>query len=131
MPTTDYDKHFTDLYNLIKQLRGPDGCPWDQKQTPESIKKYLIEEAKELAEAVSYEDTRHVCEEAGDLLFIILLIIRIFEEDNSFTVKDVLSEISKKMIRRHPHVFAGKETGNDQELKEQWEAIKTQENKKT
>ena len=131
MPTTDYNKHFTDLYGLIKQLRGPNGCPWDKKQTPESIKKYLIEEAGELAEAVSHKNSQHVCEEIGDLLFILMMIIRIYEEDNNFTIKDVLTEVYKKMVRRHPHVFAGKETGNDLELKEQWEAIKAQENNKT
>ena len=131
MPTTDYNKHFTRLYDLTKQLRGPNGCPWDQKQTPESIKKYLIEEAEELAEAVSHKNSQHVCEETGDLLFILMMIIRIYEEDNNFTITDVLSGISKKMIRRHPHVFAGKKTGNDDELKEQWEAIKAQENNKT
>ena len=131
MPTTDYNKHFTELYDLIKQLRGPNGCPWDKKQTPESIKKYLIEEAEELAEAVSHKNSQHVCEEIGDLLFILMMIIRIYEEDNNFTITDVVSGISKKMIRRHPHVFAGKKTGNDEELKEQWEAIKAQENNKT
>ena len=66
-----------------------------------------------------------------DLLFILMMIIRIYEEDNNFTITDVISGISKKMIRRHPHVFAGKETGNDDELKEKWEAIKAQENNKT
>ena len=131
MPTSNYNKHFNDLYDLIKQLRGPNGCPWDKKQTPESIKKYLIEEAEELAEAVSHKNSQHVCEEIGDLLFILMMIIRIYEEDNNFTITDVVSGISKKMIRRHPHVFAGKETGNDDELKEQWEAIKAQENNKT
>jgi len=131
MPTSNYNKHFTDLYDLIKQLRGPNGCPWDKKQTPESIKKYLIEEAEELAEAVSHKNSQHVCEEIGDLLFILMMIIRIYEEDNNFTITDVVSGISKKMIRRHPHVFAGKKTGNDDELKEQWEAIKAQENNKT
>jgi len=131
MPTTDYNKHFTDLYDLIKQLRGPSGCPWDQKQTPESIKKYLIEEAGELAVAISHKNSQHVCEEIGDSLFILLMIIRIYEEDNSFTITDVLSGISKKMTRRHPHVFAGKKTGNDDELKEQWEAIKAQEKNKS
>jgi tetrapyrrole methylase family protein/MazG family protein len=131
MPTTDYNKHFTELYDLIKQLRGPNGCPWDKKQTPESIKKYLIEEVEELAEAVSHKSSQHVCEEIGDLLFILMMIIRIYEEDNNFTITDVISGISKKMIRRHPHVFAGKKTGTDDELKEQWEAIKAQENNKT
>jgi len=130
MPTTDFNKNFADLYDLIKQLRGSEGCPWDKKQTPESIKKYLIEEANELAEAVTHDNCEHVCEEIGDLLFILLMIVRIYEEDNNFTITDVLSKISNKMIRRHPHVFAGKKTGNEDELKKQWETIKAQEKNK-
>jgi len=131
MTSTDYDKYFSGLYEIIQRLRGPNGCPWDQRQTPESIKKYLTEEAQELAEAILLDDHQHVCEEIGDLLFILLMIVKIYEEDNNFTLPDVLSGISKKMIRRHPHVFAGMETGSDAELKEQWEAIKAQERKKT
>lgn len=130
MSSIDFDKHFTGLYEVIQRLRGPDGCPWDQKQTPESIKKYLIEEAEELAEAITIDDSRHVCEEIGDLFFILLLLIRIFEEDNHFTLADVFAEITRKMVRRHPHVFAGIKTGNDSELKEQWEKIKKQEKRK-
>ena len=131
MTSADYDKYFSGLYEIIQRLRGPNGCPWDKRQTPESIKKYLIEEAQELAEAILLDDCQHVCEEIGDLLFILLMIVRIYEEDNNFTLPDVLSGISKKMMRRHPHVFAGMETGSDAELKEQWEAIKAQERKKS
>ncbi len=125
---TKPEEKFTELYDIITKLRK--NCPWDKKQTPESIKKYLIEEAEELAEAVSHKSSQHVCEETGDLLFILMMIIRIYEEDNNFTITDVLSKISNKMIRRHPHVFAGKETGSEDELKKQWETIKAQEKNK-
>lgn len=122
---------FTELYGVIKRLRDPGGCPWDQKQTPESLKKYLLEEAHELADAVSAGGSVHICEELGDLFFILLLLIRMYEEKGDFTTSDVLSGISAKMIRRHPHVFSNAATGTDQELKEQWEAIKKKEKKQT
>lgn len=129
METREYEKGLQGLYNIIKRLRDPDGCPWDQKQTPETIKKYLLEEAHELAEAISEDDRQHTREELGDLFFILLLIVRIYEEDKSFTLEDVFSGITEKMIRRHPHVFEGIKTGSDTELKKQWEAIKSLEKK--
>jgi len=120
---------FSQLYDVIRSLREPDGCPWDQKQSPESIRKYLLEEARELADALSRDDHHHTCEEIGDMLFILLLTVRMHEEAGTFSLDQVLQGIRDKMIRRHPHVFAGMETGNDSELKKQWEAIKTQEKK--
>lgn len=129
MSATRHHKEFTELYEIIKQLRGPNGCPWDRKQSPESIKKYLIEETNELADAITQEDARHICEEIGDLFFILLLLVRMYEEDDQFTPHDVYSGIAQKMIRRHPHVFAGIKTGSESELKQQWEAIKAREKK--
>ncbi|MCL7489551.1 MAG: nucleotide pyrophosphohydrolase [Desulfobulbaceae bacterium] len=127
MSSAEISRNFTDLYEIITRLRGPDGCPWDRKQSPESITKYLLEETGELAEAISRRDEPHVCEEVGDLFYILLLIIRMYEEQGHFTAEEVLSGIAAKMVRRHPHVFAGTKTGNDRELKQQWEAIKKQE----
>lgn len=129
MPPSEYNKTFSDLYDIILRLRGPDGCPWDQKQNPESIKKYLIEETHELADAMTKDDHQHICEEIGDLFFILLLITRIYEEEKHFSMNDIFSAITQKMIRRHPHVFEGLETGNESELKKQWEAIKKMEKK--
>lgn len=125
----DKPKDLSNLYEVIRRLRGPDGCPWDQKQTPQSIKKYLLEETHELADALSARNYEHICEEIGDLFFILSLIVHIYEEENHFSLDDVFSGITRKMIRRHPHVFAGMETGSEKELKEQWDAIKASENK--
>lgn len=128
--TTDQPKYdFNALYAIIQRLRGPDGCPWDQKQSPETIKKYLLEETEELAGAMSGSDHQHICEEIGDLYFILTMIARIYEDAGQFTLQDIFKSINTKMIRRHPHVFGGMTTGSESELKEQWESIKAQEKK--
>lgn len=129
MSTEQTNNDFKALHSIVKRLRGPDGCPWDQKQTPESIKKYLIEETEELAEAMSGFDSHHICEEIGDLFFILTMIARIYEDNGQFTLENVFNTITTKMIRRHPHVFAGMTTGTANELKEQWESIKANEKK--
>ena len=130
MSTEQTDNDFNELYRIIERLRGQDGCPWDQKQTPESIKKYLLEETEELAEAMSGDDYQHICEEIGDLFFILTMIARIYEDKGHFTLEEIFKGINRKMIRRHPHVFDGTETGTESELKEQWESIKADEKKK-
>ena len=115
---------FSELVAIITELRSEKGCPWDRKQTPVSLKKYLLEETQELAEAIQKEDPQHVREETGDLFFILILLIKTYEEKKIFTIEDVLKTISEKMVRRHPHVFSGVETGNESELRQQWEEIK-------
>jgi MazG family protein len=120
---------FSRLYSIIKKLRSEEGCPWDLRQTPASIKKYLLEEAAELAEAIEHEDALHIREEIGDLFYILILLIRMHEEEGEFSAVDVLAGISRKMIRRHPHVFAGAKAGTDSELRAQWEEIKAMEKK--
>lgn len=115
------------LQELIHRLRAPDGCPWDQKQTPESFKKYVLEEAGELVEAIEHDDSAHVCEELGDLLFQILFVNHLYEEQGKFTLAQVIDSITEKMIRRHPHVFGDAAATTDQELRAQWQKIKEQE----
>lgn len=118
------------LYELVKRLRGKDGCPWDREQTPESIHPYLVEEAYELLDAIESGDTGDVCEELGDVLFHIFFLARIFEESNAFTMEDVLNQITEKMIRRHPHVFGPtREVSNAEEVRSQWQRIKAEEGK--
>ena len=129
MPSELTNNDLASLYSIIARLRGPDGCPWDQKQTPETIKKYLLEETEELALAMSGDDYPHICEEIGDLFFILTLITRIYEDEGHFTLQDTFKDITRKMIRRHPHVFDGLKTGSENELKEQWESIKADEKK--
>jgi tetrapyrrole methylase family protein/MazG family protein/ATP diphosphatase len=118
---------FQQLNFIVKTLRGSQGCPWDRKQTPESLKKYLLEEAAELAEAIEMGDPEHICEEAGDLYFILSLLTTIFAERNEFSADDALNSICRKMIRRHPHVFEHSNNCSEEELRAQWERIKEQE----
>lgn len=119
---------FLALLEIISRLRAPDGCPWDQKQTPQTFKHYLIEEAHELLEAINDDSPEHICEELGDLLFQILFLNNLYQEKNLFTLGDAIDSITAKMIRRHPHVFGDKTIDSEQELRRQWQAIKNQEN---
>ncbi len=120
---------FGQLITLIETLRSPGGCPWDQKQTLDSLKRYLQEESTELLEAIDRDNSREICEELGDLLYIILFMCRIGHEENRFSYDDMLGGIQRKLIRRHPHVFADAPTGDEQMLRKQWERIKAEEKK--
>ncbi|RKL65215.1 nucleoside triphosphate pyrophosphohydrolase [Salipaludibacillus neizhouensis] len=122
-------RNFSKLRQVIQQLRGPGGCPWDQKQTHESLKKYLIEESYELLEAIDEEDDDHIVEELGDVLLQVLLHAQIGEDDGFFNVEDVIEGVTRKMIRRHPHVFANTEVDNADDVVTNWEAIKKEEKK--
>jgi len=122
---------FYTLWEIIKALRGENGCPWDKKQTPQTLKKYLIEEAYEVLEAIDKENPEEVREELGDLLFLLLFVIYLYEEKNFFTLKDLLYLTAKKMIRRHPHVF-GEEVAKDaEEVVKKWQKIKKEEGKES
>ena len=125
----DRQIEFDKLFQVISTLRNPGGCPWDLKQTPVSLKKYLLEEAAELAEAIDKGDHGHICEELGDMFYILLLLILMHEEEDKFTCENVLAGITEKMIRRHPHVFSGIKTGSDSDLRQQWRQIKEMEKK--
>ena len=125
------EQKFTNLVRIITRLRQPDGCPWDQKQTPQSFKSYVIEETHELLEAINADLPHHVCEELGDLLFQIIFINNLYEENDHFTLADVIDHIAAKMIRRHPHVFGDQQIESEQELKAQWQKIKNAENGKS
>ncbi len=118
---------FEQLRQIVAVLRGDGGCPWDQRQTPGTLKKYLLEECRELAEAIDSGQEEHIAEETGDVLFILALLITMFEEQDRFTAESVLERIIAKMIRRHPHVFAGVPLGDEHELRLQWERIKAEE----
>jgi tetrapyrrole methylase family protein/MazG family protein/ATP diphosphatase len=118
---------FTRLEQVVATLRGENGCPWDIKQTPASLKKYLLEECQELAEAIDKGGEKEICEEIGDVFFILTMLIAMFAEHNHFTGSDVLDGIIAKMIRRHPHVFGNVSLADADELQAQWQRIKTQE----
>lgn len=121
---------YISFYNTIKALRAQNGCPWDQKQTAQSLKKYIREETAELLEAIDENNPEHICEEAGDILFLIALLAEIYSESNDFSLDDVFSTVTQKMIRRHPHVFADATIGTEEELNIQWEKIKSVERSK-
>lgn len=120
-------KDFRKLRGIISELRGPNGCPWDKKQTHQSLKKYLIEESYELLEAIDHDDIDHMIEELGDVLLQVMLHAQIGEDDGYFTIDDVIEGLSAKMVRRHPHVFGDKTAENEEEVMKNWQEIKEQE----
>lgn len=120
-------KEFDKLRQVIADLRGPNGCPWDKKQTHSSLKKYLIEEAYELIEAIGHDDLDHMIEELGDVLLQVMLHAQIGEDDGYFSINDVIESITAKMIRRHPHVFGSVEVDGVEDVLSNWNEIKSQE----
>lgn len=119
-----------ELLTTIRALRGENGCPWDSRQTSVSLIKYLKSECDELVEAIQTRDIVNICEECGDMLYLIVMISEINADQNNFNLNDVISSINAKLIRRHPHVFAGVPVGSEQQLKEQWQEIKASEKSK-
>jgi tetrapyrrole methylase family protein/MazG family protein len=113
--------------DIIRALRGPDGCPWDKEQTHKSLRKYVLEEANELVEAIDEEDVDHLIEELGDVLLQVFLHAQIGEDEGFFNMEDVLQSLNEKMIRRHPHVFGNAQITTTKELHEQWHRIKNEE----
>ncbi len=124
--TTD---SFIELVKLIQTLRGPDGCPWDRRQTPDDVKSYLVEELYEVLEAIDRGKKELLQEEVGDLLFMILFLTNLYEEKNTFTLREALDGIIRKMIHRHPHVFGTTGAATVDEIKQNWQALKEKEGK--
>lgn len=120
---------FNELANIIEVLRRE--CPWDKVQTLESMKKYLVDESNEVFEAVEKKDMDNLCEELGDVLLQVLLYSQIASETANFTIHDVVDGISRKMIRRHPHVFSDVKIETKEEGIALWEEIKKKEKKNT
>ena len=119
------------LLSIMRLLRSENGCPWDQVQTNESIKMSVIEEAYEVLEAINSKNIDNFKEELGDLLLQIIFHSQICSEKNLFTFEDVVEEICKKLIRRHPHVFGDEKITNVDEVLKNWNKIKKEEKKKT
>ncbi|MBD9372425.1 nucleoside triphosphate pyrophosphohydrolase [Rhizobium sp. ARZ01] len=116
------------LLAIMKALRQPEtGCPWDIVQTFETIKPYTIEEAYEVADAIERGDMHDLCDELGDLLLQVVFHARIAEEAGEFAFGDVVEAVTRKMIRRHPHVFDRSDADTPEAVKRQWDAIKQQE----
>ena len=117
------------LREVIRSLLGPGGCPWDQKQTPETLCDYVVEEAFELVEAIRAGNAAETREETGDVLFLLLFIAELSERAGRFTLTEALEESAAKMIRRHPHVFADAKISCQEELLRNWERLKRGEKK--
>jgi len=121
---TNYGKKFDRFVDIVKELRSENGCPWDKEQSPSSLKRYLLEETREAIEAITANNHQHVKDELGDILYIIVLLAHIHNEENLFNIGDVIEAITDKMIRRHPHVFSDEKIETVAELRKKWLEIK-------
>ena len=121
-------QRFQKLTDLMAALRAPNGCPWDRKQTHESLKPYLLEETYEVLETIDHQDRRKLAEELGDVLLQVLFHSQIAAEAGTFTIDDVLDQLADKLVRRHPHVFPNGSQdpvpANAEQVLAKWEDIK-------
>ena len=124
---------YEDLLEIIRTLRGENGCPWDKVQTHESLKPCMMEEAAELLASIRiYDQTgnpENMCEELGDVLLQVVMHAQIASEEGLFTMEDVIDAVSRKMVRRHPHVFGANNADTPEEALTNWEEIKKEEKK--
>ena len=116
------------LIEVVARLRSPDGgCPWDLKQTQQTLIPYIIEEAYEVADAIRGGEQKAIAEELGDLLLQVVLQAQIATESAYFTLEDIAEGITEKLIRRHPHVFGDLEVSSAEEVNQNWQQIKAAE----
>jgi MazG family protein len=125
--STEAGRLFARFVELIARLRAPGGCPWDREQTHETVKPMTIEEAYEVAHAIDEKDDGELRGELGDLLLQVIFHANIAEERGAFRLRQVIEQVSDKMIRRHPHVFAEDPASTSGEVLRNWEAIKARE----
>lgn len=117
------------LMELVARLRAPDGCPWDRRQSLESVAPYLLEEAFEAVEAVESGDPQEACGELGDVAFQVVFLAHLYAETGAFDLAQALERVEAKMIRRHPHVFGAEKVASAEEVKGLWGRIKAAERK--
>jgi MazG family protein len=120
---------FDDLVKLMTTLRGPDGCPWDRKQTLPDLKPYVIEEAYEVVDALDRDDRGALMEEVGDLLLEAVFVAEITREEGSFDIYDSVTAVHDKLVRRHPHVFGDAQAADAEQVIVNWEKLKNEERK--
>lgn len=120
---------FEAIIQVVRDLRGPGGCPWDQEQTHTTLTPYAIEEVYEMVEAIESGVDSHICEELGDVLFQVVLHAQLAEERKAFSLTDVIESITGKIVRRHPHVFSDTQVEGTAEVIKNWDEIKKQEKK--
>ena len=122
------DGNIQALVDVVAQLRDPDdGCPWDLEQTPQTLTKYILEEAYEAVEAIRSNDVVAIADELGDLLLQVVLQAQIAQEHQTFSLSTVSQNITDKLIRRHPHVFGDTQVTSIEDVRNNWEAIKATE----
>ena len=120
------------LIDVVAKLRSPEGgCPWDLEQTPETLIPYIIEEAYEVVDAIRSGDQKAIADELGDLLLQVILQAQIAGESNQFSLAEIANNITEKLIRRHPHVFGEVEVNSVEEVRQNWEEIKSNERGET
>ena len=119
---------FDKMLTIMDELRL--NCPWDKKQTLESIRHLTIEEVYELSDAILQEDTQEIKNEIGDVFLHLIFYSRIASETNDFDIKDVLDQLAEKMISRHPHIYGDAEANDEEAVKKNWEKIILEEGKK-
>jgi tetrapyrrole methylase family protein/MazG family protein len=117
------------LVQVVADLRGPDGCPWDKEQTHESLTSYAIEEIHELAEVIEKKQDSLIKEELGDVLFQVILHSQLAGERKAFDLSDVIENVTEKLVRRHPHVFSDQKVSGSHEVLANWEELKKAEKK--
>jgi len=122
-------RSFDELVQLMTKLRGPDGCPWDRKQTLPSLKPFVIEESYEVVDAIDRDDRLDLCEELGDFLLQAVFIAEVTREEGSFDIYDAVTAIYEKLVRRHPHVFGDVEARDAEQVLVNWEKLKNEERK--
>ncbi len=127
MSLPDNLEKFSTLVDIIGRLRGPDGCPWDKKQTHASLRENLLSECYEVLEALDEGSPEKLAEELGDLLLQIVLHAQLAADDGEFEIGDVIRSINTKLIRRHPHIFGSKTVKDADEVMLNWEALKEEE----
>ena len=115
------------LVDVMERLRSPDGCPWDREQDHRSLARYAVEEVYELLEAIDADDPKAIAEELGDVLLQVVFHAQMAAEAGTFTIDDVAGGIVDKLVRRHPHVFAGATVADAAEVTANWETLKAQE----
>lgn len=123
----EYKDNFERLVNIMDDLR--EKCPWDKKQTIQTLRQMTIEETYELADAITEDDWNGIKEELGDILLHVLFYARIAKEQNRFTLNEVLETICNKLIVRHPHIYGDVKVNDDEDVKKNWEKIKLKEGK--
>ncbi len=125
----NYAQSFERLQNILAELR--EKCPWDKKQTIQSLRVQTIEELYELTDAITEENWQGIKEELGDLLLHIVFYSRIGEEQGQFTIGEVIASVCNKLVARHPHIYASVQVADEDEVKQNWEQLKLKEGRKS